>query len=167
MKFYPESTITQLEFDKVQQLLAGHCQTAYGKAKALQLRVHTHIQYIQLELQQTHESKTLQQSAQAIPADFTHPLEKELKLLGIPGAVLSEDDFVQISRLCEAMNNLFRWFNTERREANPALAQVIKDSYYEKLIPELIDNVIDDSGQVRDNASPELQNIRINKYTPG
>ncbi len=164
MKFYPESTITQLEFDKVQQLLAGHCQTAYGKAKALQLRVHTHIQYIQLELQQTHENKILQQSAQAIPADFTHPLEKELKLLGIPGAVLSEDDFVQISRLCEATNNLFRWFNTERREANPALTQVIKDSYFEKVIAELISNVIDDSSQVRDNASPELQNIRMSLY---
>lgn len=164
MKFYPESTITQLEFDKVQQLLAGHCQTAYGKAKAVQLRIHTHIQYIQLELQQTHESKILQQSAQSIPADFTHPLEKELKLLGIPGAVLPEDDFVQIGRLCEATNNIFRWFITERREANPALTQVMKDSYYEKSIPELINNIIDDGGQVRDNASAELQNIRMSLY---
>ena len=164
MKFYPESTIQQLEFDKVQQLLAGHCNTQYGKTKAQQLRVHTHIQYIELELKQTAESKELVQSAQSVPADFTHPLEKELKLLGIPGAVLAEDDFVQISRLCEATGNIFRWFSTERREAYPALAQVIKDSYYEKSITELIASVIDENGQVRDNASPELANIRMSLY---
>lgn len=164
MKFYPESTVHQLEFDKIQQLLAGHCNTQYGKSKAQQLRVHTHIQYIQLELQQTAESKELQLSAQSVPADFTHPLEKELKLLGIPGAVLTEDDFIQISRLCEATGNIFRWFSTERREAYPALAQVIKDSYYEKSISELIAGIIDENGQVRDNASPELANIRMSLY---
>ncbi|MES2776686.1 MAG: MutS2/Smr-associated SH3 domain-containing protein [Bacteroidota bacterium] len=164
MKFYPESTLLQLEFDKVQALLTALCATQYGKAKATQLRIHTHIQYIQLELQQTHESKLLQQSGQSIPNDFSQPLEKEIKLLGIPGAVLSTEDFVSIKRLCDAVQSIFRWFDRDRREGYPALTKVVAENYYEKAIIELINGVIDETGQVKDNASEDLQKIRMSLY---
>src|SRR5204862_6592636 len=36
--------------------------------------------------------------------------------------------------------------------------------YYEKAIIEMIDDIIDESGQVKDNASDELQSIRMNLY---
>jgi len=164
MKFYPESTLVQLEFDKVQALVTGLCATQYGKTKASQLRIHTHIQYIQLELQQTHESKLLQQSGQSIPNDFSQPLEKEIKLLGIPGAVLATEDFVLIKRLCDAVQSIFRWFDRDRRETYPALTKVVEENYYEKAIIDLINGVIDEAGQVKDNASEDLQKIRMSLY---
>jgi DNA mismatch repair protein MutS2 len=164
MKFYPESTLVQLEFDKVQALVTGLCATQYGKTKASQLRIHTHIQYIQLELQQTNESKMLQQSGQSIPNDFSQPLEKEIKLLGIPGAVLATEDFVMIRRLCDAVQSIFRWFDRDRRETYPALTKVVEENYYEKAIIDLINGVIDEAGQVKDNASEDLQKIRMSLY---
>ncbi len=164
MKFYPESTLVQLEFDKVQALVTGLCATQYGKTKASQLRIHTHIQYIQLELQQTNESKMLQQSGQSIPNDFSQPLEKEIKLLGIPGAVLATEDFVMIKRLCDAVQSIFRWFDRDRRETYPALTKVVEENYYEKAIIDLINGVIDEAGQVKDNASADLQKIRMSLY---
>ena len=45
-----------------------------------------------------------------------------------------------------------------------ALAKVIDDTYYEKAIIGMIDEVLDEYGQVKDNASPELKDIRINLY---
>jgi len=164
MKFYPESTLVQLEFNKVEALLVELCSTAYGKAKASALRIHTNIQYVQLELQQTHESKMLQQSGQSIPNDFTTSLDKQLTLLGISGGVLGLEDFVLIRRLCESASNIFRWFDRERREAFPALTKVIEENYYEKVIIELINGVIDETGQMKDSASPELASIRMNLY---
>ena len=164
MKFYPESTLVQLEFDKVQTLLTNLCATQYAKHRASELRIHTQIQYIQLELQQTHECKTLLQSGQSIPNDFSHPLEKEIKLLGIPGAVLTTEDFVLLRRLCDAVQSIFRWFDRDRRETYPAMTKVLDDSYYEKVILDLINGVIDEAGQVKDNASEDLQKIRMNLY---
>jgi DNA mismatch repair protein MutS2 len=41
---------------------------------------------------------------------------------------------------------------------------VISRSYYEKVILEMINDVIDDSGNVKDNASGNLQTIRVNLY---
>jgi DNA mismatch repair protein MutS2 len=164
MRLYPETALTQLEFDKVRTLLESHCKTLHAREKAMQLRIHTRKEYIQLELQQTFEFKSILQQAQYFPNDFTLPLQQELRLLGIPGALITGEQWLQIRKLSENTANIFRWFDTERRQAFPAMAQVIKDLYYEKTIIEMIDDVIDEQGNVKDNASPDLQKIRMNLY---
>ncbi len=164
MKFFPESALVQLEYEKVKTLLALHCRTEYAKHKSEQLRLHIKKEFILTELQQSNEFKLLQQSGQHFPNDFTHNVSKELKLVAIPGAVLSGEQFLLIRRLAENTNNIFRWFDTERRTAYAALTMIIKDSYYEKAIIELIDETLDESGQVKDSASEELAAIRMNLY---
>lgn len=164
MRLYPETALTQLEFDKVRTLLESHCKTLHAREKAMQLRIHTRKEYIQLELQQTFEFKSILQQAQYFPNDFTLPLQQELRLLAIPGALITGEQWLQIRKLSENTANIFRWFDTERRQAFPAMAQVIKDVYYEKTIIEMIDEVIDEQGNVKDNASPDLQKIRMNLY---
>jgi DNA mismatch repair protein MutS2 len=164
MRLYPETALTQLEFDKVRTLLESHCKTLYAREKAAQLRIHTRKEYIQLALQQTFEFKSILQQAQYFPNDFTLPLQQELRLLGIPGALITGEQWLQIRKLSENTANIFRWFDTERRQAFPAMAEVIKDVYYEKTIIEMIDEVIDEQGNVKDNASPDLQKIRMSLY---
>lgn len=164
MKFFPESALTQLEYEKVKTLLALHCRTEYARYKADNLRIHTKKEFIITELQQANEFKLMLQSGLHFPNDFTHNLSKELKLLSIPGAVLSGEQFLLLRRLAENANQVFRWFDSERRLAYPALATVISDAYYEKLIIEMIDGILDETGQVKDSASEELGNIRMSLY---
>ena len=129
MKFFPESALTQLEFDKVKALLAAHCKTEYASEKANNLRIHTKREFIELELQQSNEFKLLMQHAQYFPNDFVLNLSKELKLLGIPGAVLKGEDFLEIRKLAENIKNIFRWFDNEKKLAYPALAKVIEHTH--------------------------------------
>src|SRR5580704_2024958 len=164
MKIFPESALVQLEFDKIEALLAEQCNTEYARGKALDLRIHTRREYIELELQQTNEFKLLLQNGQYFPNDYTLNISKELKLLGIPGAVLSGEQFLQIRRLAEGMQSIFRWFDAERRVAYPALVRVIEPTHYEKAVIAAIDEVLDESGTVRDNASEELANIRLSLF---
>ena len=164
MKFFPSSALVQLEYEKVKDLLALHCQTEYAKNKANNLRIHTKLQFIKRELQQSNEFKLILGSGQHFPNDLTRHLQKELQLLGIPGAVLSGEQFLLIRRLADNAQHIFRWFDNERRIAYPALTDVIKDSYYEKIIIELIDEIVDEAGQVKDNASEDLANIRMSLF---
>lgn len=164
MRLYPESAASQLEFNKVKSLLKDHCKTEYAQEKAENLRIHTRKDYIELELHQTYEFKLLLQQAQYFPNDFTFNISRELKLLGIPGATLSGEEFLQIKKLSENISNIFRWFDAERRSAYPALAKVIEGTYYEKIIISLIDDVLDEQGIVKDNASEALQKIRMSLY---
>ncbi len=160
MKFYPESALVQLEFTKVKELLALKCKTLFANEKVAELRIHNSIPYISTQLLQTNEYKTLLQTNQHFPNDYQNNLSKELKLLSIPGAMLSGENFIEIKKLTNNTENIFRWFNNERREAWPNLATTIAETYYEKDIKESIDNVVDEYGNVKDNATPDLQKIR-------
>ncbi|HMH23869.1 MAG TPA: MutS2/Smr-associated SH3 domain-containing protein [Puia sp.] len=164
MKIFPESALTQLEFDKIKALLAGHCHTEYARTKAAELRIHTRREFIELELRQTHEFKQLLQNGQYFPNDSILNLARDLKLLGIPGATLGGEQFMQIRKLAESMQSIFRWFDPERRTAYPSLARVIASTHYEKAIITWIDEVLDESGTVRDNASEELADIRLSLF---
>jgi DNA mismatch repair protein MutS2 len=164
MKLYPESAHLQLEFDKIKNLLALHCQADYARHKARELRIHTQKVFIDTELKQSHEYSQLLKNNIYFPNDHILNLANELKLLAIPGAVLTGEQLMQIKKLAESMEKIFRWFNNERRIAYEALAKVISSTYYEKAIIAMIDDVLDDDGQVKDNASAELKDIRMNLY---
>jgi len=164
MKLYPNSAATQLEFDKIKNLLHEKCRTEYAKEKVLSLRIHTRKDFIDRELKQAHEFKSLAQNVIYFPNDYVLNLSKEIKLLNIEGAVLTGEQLISFRKLAISIEKIFRWFDAERRAAYPALSLIIEGSYYEKIILELINEVIDESGVVKDTASEELQSIRINLY---
>jgi DNA mismatch repair protein MutS2 len=164
MKLYPESAYVQLEFEKVKTLLAAYCQTEHARQKAQNLRIHTRKEFIDIELKQTHEYRQLLVNSIYFPNDFVLNLSKELKLLSIPGGVLTGEEVLHLRKLAENMERIFRWFDAERKVANPALVRVIADTRYEKAIISTIDEVLDENGQVKDNASDELKDIRMSLY---
>ena len=164
MKFFPESALVQLEFEKIKVLLGEHCKTEYAKSKAADLRIHTRKEFIELELRQAEEFKLLIQSGLYFPNDYILNISRELKLLSIPGAVLAGEQFMLIRKLAESIKNIFRWFDKDRTLAYPALFKISSASYYEKMILQLLDEILDENGVVKDNASPELARIRLNLY---
>ena len=164
MKLFPESTIKQLEFDKVKDLLAAHCRTEFAKDRSNNLRIHTRKDFIETTLKQSLEFKTILQTGIHFPNDFTQNIGRELKLLGIPGASLSGEQFLLIRRLANSTASIFRWFTADTRDAYPALTLIIDNNYYEKNINALIDEVLDEAAVVKDNASPELADIRLKLY---
>lgn len=164
MKLFPESAAVQLEFDKIKELLANYCQSEYAREKARILRIHTRLEFAETELRQTHEYRQLIANAIYFPNDYIFNLSRELKMLSVAGAVLNADELQQIRNLAETTEKIFRWFDSERKQAYPALTKVICGTYYEKAIALLIDDVLDENGQVKDNASDDLKAIRQNLY---
>ena len=151
MRVYPENALTQLEFDKINAILLGHCQTTVGKELVQEMRIHTHLKYIQTALKQTEEYKYIKSANQYFPTDFVLDIRKDLKLLGISGAQLTGEQWLLVRRLTEHTGNIFKWFDGERMQAYANMYEVIGDSYYEKTIVESIDTIIDDRGNVKDN----------------
>ena len=164
MKLFPESAYIQLEFNKVKELLANYCQTEHARSKAQQLRIHTRKEFVETELKQSHEYRQLIVNSIYFPNDYILNLSKELKLLSIPGAVLVGEELQQLRKLSESIEKIFRWFDKERKDAYPGLTKIISHTYYEKVIAEMINDVLDEHGQVKDNASDDLKEIRMSLY---
>jgi len=164
MKLFPASAIQQLEFDKIKLLLAGHCRTEYARDKAENLRIHTKKEFIEPELQQAYEYKLFFQNHLYFPDDVVINLAKELKMLSIEGSVLTGSQFLLIKKLTIAIQQIFRWFDNDRRVAFPSLSLVISETYYEKVMSQMIDEVVDEEGHVKDTASEALADIRLRLY---
>ena len=164
MKLFPESASHQLEFDKIKDLLTAHCRSEYARKKAAELRIHTHKKFIEPQLLQTHEYKLLFENHLYFPDDAVLNLSRELKLLSIEGSILSGEQFLQIKKLTNAIQQIFRWFSEDRKVSYPSLALIIEETYFEKTIPKLIDEVLDEYGIVKDSASEKLASIRMSLY---
>jgi DNA mismatch repair protein MutS2 len=164
MKLYPENALSQLEFDKIIAILFNHCQTTIGKEMVNDIRIHTHLKYIQTALQQTQEFKYIKSAGQYFPSDFVMDIRRDLKLLGIPGAQLVGEQWLMVRKLAEHTSLIYKWFDVERQSAFAALYQILGDTYYEKCIIEMIDAVLDERGYVKDNASEDLSKIRMQLY---
>ncbi|MFM2139552.1 MAG: hypothetical protein RJA57_1859 [Bacteroidota bacterium] len=161
MKLFPASALEQLEFDKVKARLASYCRAEQARDRALSLIIHTHREPVETELRQSHEYRQLLVNRIQFPDDKVFHLNRQLRLLSVPGAVLTEDDLDQVRALALYTERIFRWFDRERREAFPALSRVIHDTRYEKTVSEWIDAVIDEQPAVRDNASETLREVRM------
>ncbi|MEO6914916.1 MAG: DNA mismatch repair protein MutS, partial [Chitinophagaceae bacterium] len=164
MKIFPESAIVQLEFDKVKALLTEYCRGEYAKNKSEHLRIHTRLDFIREELGQSHEYSQILRNSIYFPNDLVFNLAKELRLLEIPGATLSEEQFVSIRRLAYSTESLFRWFDGERKIAHPLLAKLLTITAFEKRIQLMIEEILDEGGQVKDNASDDLERIRMSLF---
>ena len=164
MKLYPESAPVQLEFDKVKALLVEQTRTLYGNEKASTLRIHTRKQFIDMELRQSYQYFQLLATGQTFQHDQVFNLSRELKLLSISGAVLTGDIFILFRSLAENIGSIFRWFDDERQSSLSSLYEVIRQTHYEKSIPQEISRIIGDDGRVLDNASEDLSRIRMALY---
>jgi DNA mismatch repair protein MutS2 len=160
MILFPESAAYQLEFDKIKALLGAHCKTEFAKNKAEDLQIHTNKNVIDLWLQQTHEYKLLLQNRVDLPGDYIFNISREIKLLSIPGAILNGEQLLRIKKLTENIRQIFKWFDNERKIASPALTKVISETYFEKSIITMLDEILDESGNVKDTASENLASVR-------
>lgn len=156
---YPEQAIQQLEFDKVIALLEKFCRSDEAKHKATHLRFHTKVEYLQQELEQTLEFKGSLSSNDLFPINFVKNIKKELKLLSIENSLLQGVDLNALRDLTLNIRDIFLWFKRQGEIYN-RLFEVMEGIEYIKEIPALIQPIVDDNGHVRDNASPELLQIR-------
>lgn len=159
MHLYPAHATEALEFNKICSLLVKKCRTDLARERAESLRFHTKLDYVQRELEQTHEYKSILSSGDHFPNDFTNNIHKELKLLSIPRSVLAGEQLLQLHHLAVNIRDILQWFKNNE-ELYHQLRALSEDITYDKNIAQIVDAVIDDLGKVRDNASRELIGIR-------
>lgn len=159
IQLYPERAAEALEFNKIRVLLHKKCRTDAAAERVENLRFHTRLEYVEKELQQAHEYKMMLGGGERFPNDFTINVSKELKLLSIPRSVLGGDQLLSLQKLALNMKDILVWFN-KHEGLYKQLRALCENVTYDKRIVDLISGVIDDTGNVRDNASRELMSIR-------
>ncbi|GLB52398.1 endonuclease MutS2 [Neptunitalea chrysea] len=152
-------SLQDLEFAKVLEQISEYCSTELGKETALKIVPYKTEEELFSGLYKTHEYVGSFDNNNAIPNHYFEGIGQELQLLGIENSLIEISGFRKVNALSNTVNlhiNFFKKF----KEYYPTLFKLSDDIEYTTAIIEKIDGVIDRFGEIKDDASPSLLNIR-------
>ncbi|WP_455708870.1 endonuclease MutS2 [Capnocytophaga canimorsus] len=152
-------TLQDLEFNTVLQHISELCQTELGKKYALRIEPFTQKEALLMALQQTNEYLSSFQNNNTIPPHAAEKIKNEINLLEIEGTTLEITGIQKIYRLSQTVNNHIVFFH-KFKELYPTLYQNTESIHFTNEITEAIEKIIDKFGEIKNEASPTLANIR-------
>ena len=154
-----DKTLKDLEFSTVLQTISERCNTEIGKEKALEIIPFKDKETLLNALQQTSEYLSSFSNNNAIPNHGFDNLTNDIKFLAIEDSFLEVGSFRKIASLSETVNGLLLFFK-KFHDYYPKLNAKALQVEYTKYIIQKIDEIVDKYGEIKNNASPDLVNIR-------
>lgn len=159
MSKFDTQTLIDLEFQTILSWLEGYSIGPTSLERIKNLKPTSDFKSIELDLQKVNELLFIRKEGEHFPQLDFEELTEELLLLPIKNAVLSQEGFYRISRISDICNSLLHFFD-KRETEYPLLSNLLQDVYFTKEIIEAIDKIFDRTGNVKDEASPLLFEIR-------
>ena len=154
-----KKTLQDIEFPTVLDQLVLRCSTELGKIAVLEVQPLSDVDYLKTLLGQTSEYLASFQNNNRIPSHNFDTITSELKLFAIENTTLEISGFKRISSICKTIG-IHKKFFKKFKEYYPLLFVFSETIAEQKNIVEEIDAVIDKFGEIRDNASVVLKQIR-------
>ena len=177
---YPQNFEEKLGFDKIRSKVRGAALCPLGAARADEMQFITDRRQLQHQLSLLDEMKRLmEQASQPLPTDCYFDLTTPLKRIRLSGTFLETEELFDLMRSLRTIEALVRYLNPregeEVRTADlatggaaaasfaqrfPLLRQLAMDVATFPDIIRRIDLTLTPTGEIRDNASPQLAEIR-------
>ncbi|GAA0871671.1 DNA mismatch repair protein MutS [Gangjinia marincola] len=152
-------TLTDLEYPTVLAQISEFCTTALGKEKALNFTPYTSANAVKFGLRQTKEYTDSFMQDKRIPNHGFDDVSHEIKLLNIEDSQLEVGGIRRIGALQVTVNDHLSFFK-KQHELYPTLHRTVQKVVFSKEITEAVDRVIDHFGEIKDDASPLLEQTR-------
>ncbi len=159
-----DKTLIDLEFSTVLETIEEYCISDLGRKKVKHIRPINRSLELKSTLHQVNEYLSAFENENRIPSHYFEEISKEISLLGIEDSFLEGNAFIKIASMSENVNDLLMFFK-KFKDYYPTLFTESEDIEFNKLMGTQIRSLISPFGEVVDNASAALQNIRkeINK----
>ena len=152
-------SILDLEFNLIIEWLYQFAIQDSARKKIEALKPSNNFSQIEIDLKQLNELKTIRISNESFPALDFEELIDEIRFLKIQNSVISIEGFRRIYLASDLINRLIVFFDS-RKERYPLLETILTDCELNYEINKRIDQVFDRGGNVKDDASPLLSEIR-------
>lgn len=152
-------TILDLEFNVIVEWLEQFAIEKTAIRKIKDLKPSNDFMKIEFELNQLNELRTIRISNESFPALDFEELEQEIKLLKIHNAIISIEGFRRIYQASNLVNRMVSFFEYHKKRF-PSLEKIVENCEINYEINKKIDLVFDRAGNVKDDASPQLHEIR-------
>lgn len=154
-----DKTLQDLQFPTILETISAGCNTDLGKTKALAVKPFKDKPALMQALGETSEYVSSFQNNNAIPNHGFESVANEIKFLGIEDSFLEAAAFRKIATLSETANVLLQ-FLKKFDDYYPNLNRKASEVQLTKEIIQKIDAIVDKYGEIKDNASPALLELR-------
>ncbi|MCP4439305.1 MAG: endonuclease MutS2 [Aureispira sp.] len=161
MQIAPKDIYEKLEFDKILEIVETYCFGELGKQAVRNLPVYTKEEDIERALQEVFEYTQTYEHKHNFPISVYREVNEDLKMLGIEGYVLSVESLRNIGKILLLTQAIYNFFmkRKDAKELYPTLLDIIRVIDFDEELLTEIRKVIDDEGNIRPDASPELMRI--------
>jgi DNA mismatch repair protein MutS2 len=149
----------KLEFDKIKNYIRAQTTSTLGSEQVDQLHPYTSVEIIRRELRLVSEMKDILLYDDAFPIDGIRDIRFALRRAEIEGSYLSPSELLDIRSILSVSRSIRRYISA-RSDKYPYLWEICKSIFVNRVLEHNIDEVVDDGGNIRDDASYELKNLR-------
>ncbi len=154
-----EKTLIDLELATVLKMVSEFCISELGKNKTLDIKPFETKGKLLPELNQVNEYFSSFLNGNRIPNHYFDDIQKEIHLLNIENSYLEPASFLKILNNATTVFELLKFFK-KFKDIYPSLFNSSEEIEFEKQIVVNIEKVITSYGEVNENASALLKQIR-------
>lgn len=156
---YPDSFEQKVGFDKVRDIVSSKCLCTLGSEKVSSAGFQTNFNLVSKQISLVDEMKSICLMENSFPAENYYDLTPSLSKIAKEGTWLDELELQNLKRSLETIKSILSFFH-KASEKYPYIAELSRDIAYYPYVVERIDSILDKFGRIKDNATPELAQIR-------
>lgn len=153
-------SIDQLEFSKVLEQISLYSYTELGKEGVLKIKPFSSVEDAVYQGDLVSEAKEVLINNDIPPFEYLPDIKEAIKRTKVEGVFLGIKDILEILKLAKLSRVFFSFF--KEKDFAPLLVALTRSLFVDKVFEHYFTKVFTDSGEIRDNASPLLSDIRKN-----
>lgn len=159
-KIYPENFEVKIGFDRIREMLHNKCLSTMGSEWVDEMHFQDEFESIKNQLAEVNEFCRIIREIENFPASHFYDLRAALQKIKTEGRFLEPGELFDLKRSLESVRAIVFFFNKQDDEIFPLLKKKTTQIQIFPYIYDRIDAIINKFGKIRDNASPELAQIR-------
>ena len=173
---YPDNFEQKIGFNEIRTMLRERCLSTLGKEQVEKMAFSDHAETVNEWLMQVREFRQLILEVEDFPLQYFYDVRESIVRIRIENTHLEENELFDLRRSLSTIESIVKILNhsdeddshaegndgwrREKKYTYPALHRLAKDVITFPQIIQRIDQILDKYGKIRDNATPELLQIR-------
>lgn len=157
---YPRNFETKIGFDQIKLSLKEYCLSMMGEDYVDKIRFHKQHDLISKLLKQVADFLHILQFSENFPSQDYFDLRPEFARLKIKGTIIEMEALFDLKSSLTTITEVLDFFKKTEPEEFVSIKELGAEVFIDKAILQKIDAIVDERGEIKDNASPELKEIR-------
>ena len=157
---YPVNFEQKIGFDRVREQVASLCSMQVAREIIAGEKFSTSRSEIELKQELADEMRTLMMLDPDAPRDEFPDMEAVMAKIGVEGTFLTTEEVVTLRRALTAVGNMVGFVMSRSESSYPRLRKRSESVCIFPDVVRRINQLVDEDGEIRDGASPELVAIR-------